>query len=65
MEKQNLPSTSSQKTKYNTLEIPNIAIQSIRYGVGLRATAAIATSAFIDAELITKDDHSLVIIIIR
>ena len=61
MEKQNEPSTSSQNTKYNTLEIPNIAMQSIRYGVSLRATAAIATSAFIDAGLITKDDQSLVI----
>lgn len=61
IEKQNLPSTSSQKTKQNTLEMLNVARQSIRYGVGLRATAAIATSALIDAGLITKDDKTLVI----
>ena len=40
-----MPSTSNQKTEYNTLEMNNAAMQSIRYGVGLRTTAAITTAA--------------------
>ena len=36
--------------------IRNTAIASIRYGVGLRPTAAIATAALVDAGLITKDN---------
>ena len=53
--------SNSARTKYNTLAIPTIATQSLRYGVGLRATAAIATAAFVDAGLISEGDHSLVI----
>src|SRR6218665_1732188 len=56
-----MPSTSHQKAEYNTLEIRNVAMQSIRYGVGLRATAAITTAAFMDAGLITEVDKSLVV----
>ena len=53
--------TSNKSPEYNTLEIPNVALQSIRYGVGLRATAAITTAAFMDAGLITKGDKRLVV----
>lgn len=41
--------------------MPNVAMQSIRYGVGMRSTAAITTAAFIDAGLITEDDKRLVV----
>ena len=52
---------SKKRTEYNTLEIPNVALQSIRYGVGLRATAAITTAALMDAGLITEGDKRLVV----
>ena len=55
-------STSSGKMReYNTLDISNVALQSIRYGIGLRPTAAITTAAFIDAGLITEEDKRLVV----
>ena len=56
-----MPSTSKGKIEYNTLEIPNVAMQSIRYGVSLRATAAITTAAFMDAGFITEEDKALVV----
>ena len=40
---------SSERNRKNYAEIPNIALASIRYGVRLRPTAAIATAALIDA----------------
>ena len=43
------------------MDIPTVASQSIRYGVGLRATAAVATAALIDAGLISQEDPQLVI----
>lgn len=55
------PSMSKKKTEYNTLDISNVAMQSIRYGVGLRATAAITTAALIDAGLITEEEKRLVV----
>ena len=55
------PSTSNGEKQYNTLDIPNVAMQSIRYGVGLRATAAITTAAFIDIGLITEENTKLVV----
>lgn len=55
-----VPSTSSS-SQYNTLHLCNVAVQSIRYGVGLRATAAITTAAFLDAGLITEGDRRLVV----
>ena len=36
-------------------------MQRIRYGVGLRATAAITTAAFVDAGLINGEDKKLVV----
>ncbi|KAL3045400.1 hypothetical protein OYC64_013634 [Pagothenia borchgrevinki] len=42
-------------------DIPNIALASVRYGIGLRPTAAIATAALIDAGIITEDNTSKVI----
>eukprot|EP00919_Chromeraceae_sp_WS-2016_P011902 GHVR01027830.1.p1 GENE.GHVR01027830.1~~GHVR01027830.1.p1 ORF type:complete len:164 (+),score=39.48 GHVR01027830.1:141-632(+) len=42
-------------------EISNIALASVRYGVGLRPTAAIATAALIYAGIITEDNTSKVI----
>ena len=52
---------SSTKIKKNYDEIPNIALASVRYGVGLRPTAAIATATLIDAGIITSNDKSKVI----
>jgi hypothetical protein len=46
---------------YNTKRIDNIAMASIRYGVSSRASAAIATAAWIDAGVITHDQQDLVI----
>ena len=48
-------------TTRNTRNIDNIAKASIRYGVSTRATAAIATAAWIDAGIITTDQQDLVI----
>lgn len=39
----------------------NIALQSIRYAVCLRATGAITTSAFLIARLITEGDTRLLV----
>ena len=50
-----------QTKKYNTLDIPCVATQSLRYGVGLRATAAIATAAYVDAGLVSHENDELVI----
>ena len=36
-------------------------IQSISYGVGLRATAAIATAAYADPGLVTETDHTFIV----
>ena len=52
---------SSPALKRNTEDISNIALAAIRYGVGLRATAAIATAAWIDAGIITKNETRLAI----
>ena len=52
---------SSPAPKRNTEDISNIALAAIRYGVGLRATAAIATAAWIDAGIITKNETRLAI----
>ena len=43
----------SSKVQKNYDEIPNIALASVRYCIGLRPTAAIATAALIDAGIIT------------
>ena len=45
----------------NYADISNIALASIRYGTGLRETAAIATAAWIDGGLISKSNTRLVI----
>ena len=47
--------------KYNTMEIPNTALASMRHHTGLRETAEIATAALIDAGVITEEDTNLVI----
>lgn len=53
---------ATRKTaKYNTGDISNIALASLRHHTGLRETAEIATAAWIDAGVINKDDTSLVI----
>ncbi|KAG0718100.1 hypothetical protein GWK47_007861 [Chionoecetes opilio] len=54
------PAASTQVQK-NYDEISNIALASVRYGIGLRPTAAIATAALIDAGIITEDNTSKVI----
>ena len=55
------PSTGGKRQECNTLELQNFGMQSIRYSVSLRATAAITTSAFMDAGLITEEDKRLVV----
>lgn len=50
-----------KKTKYNTEDISNIALASLRHHTGLREAAEIATAAWIDAGLITKQDTHLII----
>ncbi|KAK1889847.1 Transcription elongation factor A protein-like 4 [Dissostichus eleginoides] len=52
---------ASTKVEKNYDDIPNIALASVRYGIGLRPTAAIATAALIDARIITEDNTSKVI----
>ncbi|KAG7162079.1 putative MOXD1 1-like 2 [Homarus americanus] len=48
-----------KKMKYNTRNISNIALASIRHHAGLREAAEIATAAWIDAGLISREDVSL------
>lgn len=50
-----------KKGRYNTRDISNIALASIRHHTGLREAAEIATAAWIDAGLISEEDSSLVI----
>ena len=50
-----------KKGKYNTRDISNIALASIRHHTGLREAAEIASAAWIDAGLITQEDSSLLI----
>ena len=47
--------------KYNSMDISNTALASIRHHTGLRKTAEIATAALIDAGVITDNDTRLVI----
>jgi hypothetical protein len=56
-----LESSSLAKVQRNYDEIPNIALASVRYGIGLRPTAAIATAALIDAGII-KDGNTIKVI---
>ena len=51
---------TSQKTEYNTLEMHDAAMQSSRYGIGLRATAAITTAACMDEDKRLVVDHNKV-----
>ena len=46
---------------YNTMNIKNIALASLRHHTGLRENAEIATAALIDAKIITKGNTSLII----
>ena len=52
---------SSSAPKRNTEDISNIALAAIKYEVGLRATAAIVTAAWIDAGIIAKNETRLAI----
>ena len=54
-------SVSGKNPSRNSDDIPNIALASVRYGIGLRPTAAIATAALIDAGIITEDNVCKVI----
>jgi hypothetical protein len=58
-------STAATKTRkrsrYNTEDITNVALASLRHHTGLREMAEIATAAWIDAGLITKSDMALII----
>ena len=55
------PQAAPAKKKYNTMEIPTLALASMRHHTGMRETAEIATATLIDAGVITEDDTSLVI----
>ena len=55
-----LEPAASSKVQKNYDEIPNIALASVRYGIGLRPTAAIPTATLIDAGIITEDNTSKV-----
>ena len=46
---------------FNTMNIPNIALASMRHHTGLREAAEIAQTAWVDAGLITPEDTHLVI----
>ena len=46
---------------YNTMNIKNVALASLRHHIGLRETAKIATAALIDAKVITEGNTSLII----
>lgn len=50
-----------KRKKYNTKDITNIALASLRHHTGLRETAEIATAAWIDAGIISAHDTTLVI----
>ena len=54
-------SAITKRAKYNTDDISNIALASLRHHTGLRETAEIATAAWRDAGLITQLDTVLVI----
>ena len=55
------------KREYNIRSIRNVALTSLRYGIGAHLTAALTTAAWIDAWVISKDnthlavDHSKVV----
>ena len=49
------------KREYNTRSIRNVALTSLRYGIGARPTAALTTAAWIDAGIISKDSTKLVV----
>ena len=49
------------KKPKNYEDTSNIGLASIGYSVGLRATAAIATAAWVDRGLISKNDNKLII----
>ena len=51
----------SQTKKYNSMDIPNTALASMRHHTGPRETAEIATAALIDAGVVTDKDTRLVI----
>ena len=54
-------STKRKRAKYNTKDISNVALASLRHHTGLRETAEIATAAWIDAGLISQNETDLVI----
>ena len=50
-----------KRVRRNYSGIPNVALAGLRFGVGLRLTAAIATAALIDSGRVTEEDTSNVI----
>ena len=50
---------------YNTMNIKNVALASLRHHKGLREIAEIATAALIDTKVITEGNTSLSLIIIK
>jgi len=54
-------STSNKNEKYNNPKIGKRIKEVIRYGVSLRATAAITTAAYIDAGLVNEQDMTFII----
>ena len=55
------PNPPKLPPKYNRMEIPNIALASMRHHTGLRETAEIATATLIDTGVVTEKNSNLVI----
>ena len=53
--------SSSKPKNRNYVKLDRVALASIRYEVGLRATAAVSTATLIDYEVITEEDTSNII----
>lgn len=52
---------STQSKGYNTMDVTNVALTAERYDVSDTAAAAIASAAYLDAGIITDDNHQLVV----
>ena len=50
-----------KKSTQNRVDLSNLARESIRNGVSVRATASLATALLIDLNIVTKDDEHLIV----
>ena len=49
------------KSSQNRVDLTNLARESIRSGVSVRATASLATALLIDLKIVTKEDSHLIV----